>query len=123
MMRSFLAVLFASALSPALIAQPYKLLPVYNEAEYNAGTPPGDNQQYMTAFTYSESDPDRIYSAHDVGGAWERNQWITGRIYLWRPVHSNGGLLRRLYGASWQFSSTAETSFTSMMPRSWLQLL
>ncbi len=71
MIRFFLGVVIVfQFIAGPLVGQSYKLLPVYNKAEYDAGVPPGDNQQYMTAFAYSEADPDRIYSAHDVGGAW-----------------------------------------------------
>lgn len=50
--------------------QKVKYLPVYNQEEYNAGAVSGDNQQYMTCFGYSESNPGRIYMGQDMGGIW-----------------------------------------------------
>lgn len=48
----------------------FRLLPLITEQEYKAGCVPGDCEQYMLDFAYSESDPDRIYMGQDMGGVW-----------------------------------------------------
>ena len=48
----------------------FKIRPLVVKAEFDAGLPPGDAEQYMLSFGYSESDPDRIYSGQDMGGVW-----------------------------------------------------
>ncbi len=47
-----------------------KLLPLITKEEFDAGCIPGDCEQYMLDFAYSESDPDRIYMGQDMGGVW-----------------------------------------------------
>lgn len=65
---------------------PYRQLPVYTKPEYDAYSTPGNNQQYMTGFAYSESDPSRIYMSQDVGGVWVSRDG--GRI--WNTLQNNG---------------------------------
>lgn len=69
---------------------PYRQLPNYAIEEYNAFSTPGNNQQYMTGFAYSESDPSRIYMSHDVGGVWVSRD---GGRY-WNTLQNNGLLTR-----------------------------
>jgi photosystem II stability/assembly factor-like uncharacterized protein len=48
----------------------FKLLPLVIKEEFEAGSTPGDGEQYMLSFAYSKSDPDRIYMGQDMGAVW-----------------------------------------------------
>ncbi|SFZ93605.1 Por secretion system C-terminal sorting domain-containing protein [Flaviramulus basaltis] len=59
----FLAITFNSA-------SQIKLLPIMTQDEIDAGLQPGDHEQFMLDFTYSDANPDRIYAGQDVSGVW-----------------------------------------------------
>ncbi|SFZ93602.1 hypothetical protein SAMN05428642_103227 [Flaviramulus basaltis] len=61
------------AISDSIHKPKIKLLPVVFKEEYDEGLIPGDNSQFILDFTYSESDPDRIYAAQDVSCVWVSN--------------------------------------------------
>lgn len=48
----------------------FRIRPIVVKAEFDVGLAPGDAEQYMLSFGYSESDPNRIYSGQDMGGVW-----------------------------------------------------